>query len=91
MILTPRPGTIGEARFGEKPIRYWVPPLSGGYVRAVSAERPGTLGAQICSGLRWSGSTLSARPGRLLALIRREARLALAEERREQQSARSWR
>lgn len=52
--------------------RFWAPP-SGGYVREVTAQRPGILGNQVCGGLVDRGSTLFVRsPGDLLALIRRE-------------------
>mgnify|MGYP001213148601 CR=1 FL=1 len=34
-------------------------PANGGYVRLESEGKPGTLGAQICEGGQFSGSTLS--------------------------------
>jgi len=52
--------------------RFWCPP-SGGYVREVTASRPGTLGQQVCAGLTHRGGTLSVRtPADLIGLIRRE-------------------
>jgi hypothetical protein len=52
--------------------RFWVAP-GGGYVREVTAARPGTLGQQVCARLAHMGGTLSVRsPADLLPLIRRE-------------------
>jgi len=53
---------------------YWMPTL-GGYVRRITEDRPGTLGWQVCDGLRAQGSTLPC-DGRLASVIRREARVA---------------
>lgn len=53
--------------------RFWVPP-NGGYVREVTAERPGTLGAQVCKGLSNRGVTLWAERDNLLSVIRNEYR-----------------
>jgi hypothetical protein len=52
--------------------RFWAP-AGGGYVREVTAHRPGTLGHQVCSGLSHRGGTLSVgSPDDLITLIRRE-------------------
>jgi hypothetical protein len=63
--------------------RFWAPP-SGGYVREVTAQRPGTLGQQVCGGLSHRGNTLSVNsPDQLMALIRREWQAARRDEARE--------
>ena len=63
--------------------RFWAPP-SGGYVREVTAQRPGTLGQQVCSGLSHRGSTMQvSTPDNLLALIRREWQVARRAEARD--------
>jgi hypothetical protein len=68
---------------GEQIIRqFWVPP-SGGYVREVDADHPGTLGQQVTAQLGTRGYTLTSDPDRLLDLIRREYRARCAAERRE--------
>lgn len=66
--------------------RFWAP-RSGGNVREVTDDRPGTLGQQVCAGLASRGGTLSVRsPDDLLALIRREWQAAKRAEARERAS-----
>jgi hypothetical protein len=63
--------------------RFWAPP-GGGYVREVTAARPGTLGQQVCAGLAHMGGTLSVKtPADLLPLIRREWQAAKRQARGE--------
>jgi hypothetical protein len=51
--------------------RFWAPP-GGGYVREVTAQRPGALGAQVTTGLgRMGGTLMVLTPDELLPLIRR--------------------
>ena len=38
---------------------FWAPD-GGGYVRSITAEKPGTLGRQICYGGDFSGSAIAA-------------------------------
>jgi hypothetical protein len=53
---------------------YWAP-MKGGYVRDVT-HHPGTLGPQVCYGLKRLGDTLwwDPRYGSLAEMIRREAK-----------------
>jgi len=62
---------------------FWCP-AGGGYVHIVTRTQPGTLGQQVCDGLRSLGSTLRFTPAadrRLAHLIRRHARKAFAPDR----------
>jgi hypothetical protein len=71
-------------RDGEPETReFWAPSL-GGYVYHITAERPGTLGAQVCALMGDAGMTLMWEPGRgpLADLLRKHLRLAYAHERR---------
>ena len=53
----------------------------GGYIYAVTDDRPGSLGSQVCERLAGSGSTLAAATDAAMArIIRREARRAWARD-----------
>jgi hypothetical protein len=60
---------------------FWVPSPQG-YVREVTAARPGFMGRQVCRDLHPVGATLLSTPEGLLSLIRSEARRALRSETR---------
>lgn len=51
---------------------------NGGYVYLQTAEKPGTLGQQICAGGRTLGSTITAEPESFKAVCRRWYRAAQA-------------
>ena len=50
---------INSKVFGEQS---FFMPDNGGYIRLESEGKSGTLGAQICDGGKFSGSTISASP-----------------------------
>jgi len=58
---------------------YWVPDRadSYSYVREITDDRPGSLGAQVCDRLAATGCTLSCRRSQLARVVRYELRSAL--------------
>jgi hypothetical protein len=70
---------------GESIVReFWVPP-SGGYLREIDDQHPGTLGRQVSQRLGRLGHMLSSDREGLLGLIRREYRARCAHERWERE------
>ena len=67
--------TAGETRI------FWVQ-SSGGYVREIDNEHPGTLGRQVSDCLGYTGDMLRATPATLAAVIRAARRRELRRLRR---------
>ena len=70
-----------DEREGPISLRYWVRNgATDGYVRNVTERCPGTLGQQVCVGMRFGGVTLTATRQTLVGVIRREVRRAICAE-----------